>query len=71
MRLPRRHSGRTLMILYPWSLALALTGQCTVLQSSPPIHTEPNADWSGKRIVMLRGFGDYFARSSDGETKLG
>jgi tetratricopeptide (TPR) repeat protein len=39
-------------------------------QTSLSLGGEPNASWNGRRIVMLRGFGDYYVQATDGTTKL-
>lgn len=39
-------------------------------QVAPESHQKPNETWAGKRIVMLKGFGDYYVTGSDGEPEL-
>jgi hypothetical protein len=31
-----------------------------------PLHGKPDGTWAGHRIVMLKGFGDYFGLAGDG-----
>lgn len=50
-------------------LALSLT-QCARAQPSPSFEGGPDASWNSRRIVMLRGFGDYYAEAPDGAAKL-
>jgi tetratricopeptide (TPR) repeat protein len=66
----RLYFRRIVVLSFSLSIALTLTGPVADSQSSSPIRTDPNVHWDGKRIVMLTGFGDYFAQSSDGKTVL-
>lgn len=66
----RRHRGRLLTLLHFPFFLLALAAQAAVFESTPPFPTGRDVEWSRKRIVMLTGFGDYFAQAADGSTKL-
>jgi hypothetical protein len=39
-------------------------------QHGDPLHGKPDGAWAGHRIVMLKGFGDYFGLADDGRPQL-
>lgn len=43
---------------------------CAVSQTSPTGHKEPDSSWAGHRIVMLKGFGDYYVLGANGQPQL-
>jgi tetratricopeptide (TPR) repeat protein len=51
-------------------LFLTLALQCVQAQSGSPISGRPNETWAGRRIVTLRGFGDYFVSNEHGQSQL-
>jgi hypothetical protein len=51
-------------------LFVALAPKCTGAQSDIPVIGQANQSWAGRRIVMLQGFGDYFASGDHGHVQL-
>ena len=54
--------------------AIILVVLCTVQQTSSQLSSarrdNATSGWEGRRVVALKGFGEYFAQMEDGETKL-
>jgi tetratricopeptide (TPR) repeat protein len=51
-------------------LFLILALQCAHGQSGSPVSGQANETWGGRRIVTLRGFGDYFVSGDHGQSEL-
>jgi tetratricopeptide (TPR) repeat protein len=51
-------------------LLVALMPTCAWAQSGVPVIGQGNQSWAGRRIVMLQGFGDYFASDEHGQAQL-
>jgi tetratricopeptide (TPR) repeat protein len=51
-------------------LLVALAPKCAGAQSGAPANGQANQSWAGRRIVMLQGFGDYFASGDHGQAQL-
>ena len=49
---------------------VALLLQCAAAQSGAAVRREPNQSWDGRRIVTLKGFGDYFISADHGQAQL-
>jgi hypothetical protein len=50
-------------------LLAATVARCAIGQP-PPLPSEPSSSWDSHRIVMLKGFGDYFSQTPAGGIKL-
>ncbi len=48
----------------------ALIPQYAAAQSGAAVHAESSQSWNGRRIVMLKGFGDYFVSDDHGQARL-
>jgi tetratricopeptide (TPR) repeat protein len=60
-----------LQITLPIVLSLvALAPKCAGAQSGASAKDQANQSWTGRRIVMLQGFGDYFAPGDHGQAQL-
>jgi predicted Zn-dependent protease len=51
-------------------LFVALAPKYAGAQSGVPVIGQANQSWAGRRIVMLQGFGDYFASGDRGQAQL-
>jgi tetratricopeptide (TPR) repeat protein len=65
--LMKRRLSSLLMLL---ALALSQSSGLLRAQSNDPVRDEPDPTWAGRRIVMLKGFGDYFVSAESGQAQL-
>jgi tetratricopeptide (TPR) repeat protein len=65
----RRHSYDGIIAVL-FAIALFQLSGLLRAQSDGTVHRAPDQTWAGRRIVMLKGFGDYFAPTDTGRTQL-
>ena len=51
-------------------IVLLLVAKCAGAQSGASANDQANQSWTGRRIVMLQGLGDYFAPGDHGQAQL-